>query len=269
MHEILRNLDPGAIVLDLGSGSNGSVDPAHYPGLRIIRLDNQFPMLPCSDGFVQGDGALLPFRNRSFDAVIANHCLEHIDDLTSALTEIGRVLRANGSLYASVPDASTLTDHIYQWIFAGGGHVNGFRSGSELEERITASTGMKPVASRVLYTSLIFLGRHRYYPRPPRRVRLFGNGNLTFIAWLTYALRRFDQLFGTRTSVYGWAFYFGAISEPIETAPWTNVCVNCGTGHSSASLEANNQIGRTSMAMPFYLCPACRCWNLFTQDRRY
>jgi len=266
MHEILRNLENGAIVLDLGSGGSGSVDPESYAGVRVIRLDYEFPKEPCGPGFVQGDGARLPFPDGLFAAVIANHSLEHIDDLASALAEIGRVLQTNGNLYVSVPDASTFTDRIYQWIFHGGGHVNGFRSADELESRIAAATGLKPVGRRLLHASLIFLGRHRYQ-RPPRKVRLFGNGNLRFIAWLTYALRRVDRVFGTRTSVYGWAFYFGNVREEIDTVPWTNVCVQCGGGHSAASLEANQRVGRTIPGVRSYDCPVCGCWNLFTEDQ--
>ena len=266
MHGILRNLRSGAIVLDLGSGGKGSVDSESYPGVRMIRLDNEFPKFAIGDGFVQGDGARLPFGDGVFDAVIANHSLEHIDDLGGALKEIGRVVRPGGSLYVAVPDASTLTDRIYRWIFHGGGHVNGFRSAVELEVRIAGATGMKPVARRVLHTSLIFLGRHHFEARPPRKLWLFANGDLRFIACLTYMLRLVDRWFGTRSSVYGWAFYFGEIREEIATEAWTNVCVKCGTGQSSACLTVNGEVRRAFLGIHYYHCTVCGTWNLFTED---
>ena len=244
----------------------GSVNPEAYPDLRFILVDNEFPKISCGIGFVQADGARLPFRDRAFDAVIVNHCLEHVADLPSALHEIGRVLQQNGSLYASVPDASTFTDRIYRWIFHGGGHINAFRNPHEIESQIAASTALRPVARRVLYTSLIYLGRHNFAGRPPRKVWLFGNGHLRFVACLTYALRLLDRAFGARTSVYGWAFYFGDIREEIATVPWTNVCVRCGTGHSSASLIANQRVQRAILTPPSYDCPVCSTWNLFTID---
>ena len=37
---------------------------------------------------------------------------------------------------------------------------------------------------------------------------------------------------GTRTGIYGWAFYFGNFTEPIDTTPWPNVCIRCGSGMS-------------------------------------
>lgn len=47
------------------------------------------------------DAQALPFDDASFDAVIANHMLYHIPDLTRALGEIRRVLKPSGRFYAS------------------------------------------------------------------------------------------------------------------------------------------------------------------------
>lgn len=269
MHEILRNLEDGAVVLDLGSGAAGSVPADTYPHLRIICLD-----CICLDNeagiengrFVQGDAASLPFRSQGFDAVIASHSLEHVTGLPAALAEIGRVTRKGGSLYVAVPDSSSLTDRIYRWLFAGGGHVNPISSPGEFETQIAAATGLKPVARRVLYTSLIFLTRYGRETNPSRRLWLFAGGAPWFVASLTYAFRQVDRLFNTRLSIYGWAFYFGEIREPIDTAPWTNVCVCCGMGHSAASLVSTGEV----FAVPgfrYYRCAGCRQRNLFSDDR--
>ena len=43
----------------------------------------------------------IPFEDQLFDAVIANHMLYHVLDLPHALTEIRRVLKPTGTLYAS------------------------------------------------------------------------------------------------------------------------------------------------------------------------
>ena len=48
-----------------------------------------------------GNVQLLPFRSESFDAVVANHMLYHVPDRPNALSEISRVLRAGGTLYAA------------------------------------------------------------------------------------------------------------------------------------------------------------------------
>ena len=47
------------------------------------------------------DAQDLPFGDGSFDAVVANHMLYHVPDRPRAISEIARVLRPNGRLYAS------------------------------------------------------------------------------------------------------------------------------------------------------------------------
>jgi SAM-dependent methyltransferase len=50
----------------------------------------------------QCDAARLPFRDGSFDTVIANHVLYHLDDPDAALREFARVLRLGGRLAVAV-----------------------------------------------------------------------------------------------------------------------------------------------------------------------
>ena len=52
---------------------------------------------------VQGSGASLPFRARSFDAVLAFEVLEHIEEDQHVLDEMARVLRPGGIAAVSVP----------------------------------------------------------------------------------------------------------------------------------------------------------------------
>lgn len=47
------------------------------------------------------DAQAIPFADASFDAVIANHMLYHVPDRTKALSEIRRILRPGGRLYAA------------------------------------------------------------------------------------------------------------------------------------------------------------------------
>ncbi|MGH4137144.1 MerR family transcriptional regulator [Clostridium sp.] len=47
------------------------------------------------------DGQDIPYEDCSFDIVIANHMLYHVDDIDSALSEIFRVLKPGGYLYCS------------------------------------------------------------------------------------------------------------------------------------------------------------------------
>jgi SAM-dependent methyltransferase len=216
-------------------------------------------------GGVQCDAARLPFGDAVFDAVISNHSLEHMDRLGDVLSEIGRVVRAGGGLYVAVPDASTVSDRMYRWVYHGGGHVNPFVSPGALAERITGATGLPLVAVRTLHTSFLFLDRRHFRPRMPRRLWLVGHGNSRAIAWSGYGARVLDRWLGTRFSVYGWAMYFGAVGEPVDTRAWPIVCAGCGTGAAAEFLVEAGAVRRGWFGVRWWRCPGCGVENLFTE----
>ncbi len=51
--------------------------------------------------FAVADAQGISFRSDAFDAVVANHILYHVPDLDRALSEIHRVLRPSGRVYAT------------------------------------------------------------------------------------------------------------------------------------------------------------------------
>jgi ubiquinone/menaquinone biosynthesis C-methylase UbiE len=51
--------------------------------------------------FQVADVQELPFEGERFDAVVANHVLHHVPDRERALSEIARVLRPGGTMYAA------------------------------------------------------------------------------------------------------------------------------------------------------------------------
>jgi ubiquinone/menaquinone biosynthesis C-methylase UbiE len=81
--------------------------------------------------FVTADAQLLPFASGRFDAVIANHMLYHVPDRPKALSEIRRVLKAGGRLFAT---------------------TNGFNHMRELAELLTRvlGTGYKAPSRRTV-----------------------------------------------------------------------------------------------------------------------
>lgn len=259
MYEILRDLPANARVLDLGCDKR-SFD-AGATAACVFRLDREISFRDPAEAAVQADAARLPFADHSFNAIVSNHSLEHFDDLEGALREIGRVVRHDGSLYIAVPDASTFCDKLYRWLSNGGGHVNPFTSSKDLAAMIERTTGLKHRATRPLHTSLSFLNR-RNSPRPlPRRLILIGGGyewSLFLIAWLS---RVIDRTFILRTSVYGWALYFGDVTEEIDESSWVNVCLRCGSGHPSAALRES----LTGRLIRRYRCPQCGASNPFVE----
>jgi len=261
MHEILETLDAHSVVLDLGCNT-GSF-PQSATAARVVRLDYKIPAGRPDGAFIQADAAHLPFPDHNFAAVISNHSLEHIDDLDGALSELGRVIHRSGSLFVAVPDASTFTDKLYRWLTRGGGHVNPFTSAEELASHIEQATGLRHVATKLLYSSLAFLNARNATGPRPRRWKLVGGGTEWSLRAYTFLSRRLDRRFGTRTSIYGWAFYFGNFSAPIDTIPWPNVCIRCGSGSPVNYLIQQNRIRSADGMFPVFDCPACGTRNSF------
>jgi SAM-dependent methyltransferase len=263
MYEILKNLSADSLVLDLGC-AKGSF-PREATHARVVRVDRDWPG-DTAGGFVRADAGALPFADGTFAAVISNHSLEHFDDLGDALKEIGRVIRPGGSLFVAVPDASTLTDKLYRWLARGGGHVNAFTSSGGTAALIEQGTGLPHVATRVICSSLSFLNRHNSPLPRPRRLMLLGAGyewSLFVYGWVS---RRLDRYLGTRTSIYGWAFYFGNLAEAIDTATWVNVCCRCGSGSAASRLKELGLVRANFSGFRIFECPTCGAGNSFADD---
>ncbi len=69
-------------------------------------------LMPDSSEIQRLDLCTLPFDNASFDLLIANHVLEHVDDDGRALMEISRVLSPGGMAVLQTPYASGLSKTI-------------------------------------------------------------------------------------------------------------------------------------------------------------
>ncbi|MCC7234346.1 MAG: methyltransferase domain-containing protein [Bryobacterales bacterium] len=259
MYEILRGVQPGEWVLDLGCQA-GSFPQAVTAG-RVVRIDREFAGAMQGERAVACDAARLPFHGRTFSAVICNHSLEHIDLLPEALMEIGRVVTPGGALYVAVPDVTTVTDKLYRWISRGGGHVNGFDSAPRLALRIEEATGLPHRGTKDLFSSLSFLNRN-HAPRPtPRRLMLLGGGR-EWTLFLYVALSRWlDRRLGTRLGHYGWALYFGGVPERLTLDACPNVCVRCGAGHAAHFLRQRGLVRRTFARRQVYDCPGCGAVN--------
>ncbi len=108
------HLAPAAAVLDVGCG-NGEFwakNLARVPATWAVTLTDlsegvvEAARKRLADGgqrfrYQEADVQALPFPDRSFDAVLANHMLYHVPGVDKALSEIARVLRDDGILYAA------------------------------------------------------------------------------------------------------------------------------------------------------------------------
>lgn len=80
-------------ILDIGCGENktpGSIglDMYHLNGVDVIWDLEKTP---------------LPFKDKCFDIIVANHVLEHIENFIALMEDIHRILKTNGLLKIRVP----------------------------------------------------------------------------------------------------------------------------------------------------------------------
>lgn len=106
---------------------------------------------PPSPEIVRVDITKMPFPNAAFDFLIANHVLEHVDDLAAALAEIERVLAPNGLAILQTPyslvltgtfeDPGICTDEARLELYGQEDHVRLF--GNDIVEQMTRLSGLR------------------------------------------------------------------------------------------------------------------------------
>ncbi len=108
----------GAVVLDAGCGVGGTSAALHARGADVIavdcnpdRLDALSESLPDVET-AMADLASLPYPDASFDAIVLQDVLEHVDSPADVLKELSRVLTPTGLLYLSTPNRNAITNII-------------------------------------------------------------------------------------------------------------------------------------------------------------
>ena len=271
MHSLLAKLDATQTVLDLGCGG-GSFHYEAYPFLTLatdLHLPRHVPdARRARTRYFQSDCTTIPLADQSVDVVICHNTLEHFPDYRSTLAEIRRVLRPSGWLWIAVPNGYGLDDHLYRFVFEGGGHVNRFRF-KELISEVEALTSLQLIQSCALYSSFIYLHRPTEeevagYPRKahvlakiPEEVHQFG------VLALNTVTRVLDKIAGCHLSQYGWGFIFGPSSMTSDRLPSLfNVCRKCGSGCAEGSIQ---RWGTSVLGLRSYNCPHCDELNIFVR----
>ena len=111
-----------AKILELGSGTaiilhnrdsrlskKMSITLSDFSPLMVEKAKDLLQSNPMFS-FQQIDIQDIPFDDNSFDTVIANHMLYHVPDKDKALSEVKRVLKADGRFYASTLGVTSLKE---------------------------------------------------------------------------------------------------------------------------------------------------------------
>jgi SAM-dependent methyltransferase len=104
---LFLSADPGHRVLNAGAGSGSFSRKLDAQGFEVTSVDAS-PAAVELLSELPGQSALadvtdLPFRDRTFDAVVLGEVLEHVQDDRAGLAEVARVLEPTGLLALSVP----------------------------------------------------------------------------------------------------------------------------------------------------------------------
>ncbi len=143
---------PNPHILDLGCGTGVVLRElsswAQPIGLDMSELALSYCQKRGLNHLIRGDGARLPLKDSSIDAIIGLDIFEHIEDDVSAFAEAARVLNPGGVLVLSVPAFQALWGPHDVALM----HFRRYRKG-EVIARLQAA-GLEPV--RVSY-SVFFL----------------------------------------------------------------------------------------------------------------
>ena len=114
---------PNQKILELGCGTgllwqvNGTRIPwdweitvSDFSGGMLAQTRQNLQSLKTQFQYELVDAENIPFPENHFDIVIANHMLYHVPDLPKALSEISRVLKSDGTLYASTIGANNMRE---------------------------------------------------------------------------------------------------------------------------------------------------------------
>ncbi len=102
--EIFREMPAEARILDIGCGAGDGVQDWIDLGFRAYGCDFQFKRGRCTAelansgciSLIESAPYRLPYPDASFDIVVTNQVMEHVQDYPATLTEMRRVLKPDG-----------------------------------------------------------------------------------------------------------------------------------------------------------------------------
>lgn len=137
----LAGLKPNASLLDIGTGTGDLAREAlrQEPRARVVAADFTLEMMRVGQqngslSWSAADALKLPFKNKTFDAVVSGFLMRNVTDLQQAIKEQYRILKSGGRIVVldtTRPKKNWLSPfirfHMHIIIPALGGLISGFR----------------------------------------------------------------------------------------------------------------------------------------------
>jgi SAM-dependent methyltransferase len=179
--EYIASFPQNSRLLDLGSGPRRisknilTFDIAHHNNLDAV-----------------GDAHHLPFRPASFDGIILQMVLEHVQHPEAVLTESHRVLKGGGKVYCEIPFLYPVHDQqdFHRWTLSG-------------LQSLCADIGFRPIDTGVVmgpFSAITVLIRRTLslYPKS-----LWGEALVDLLmGWLLWPLKHLDAWLPPATDSY-------------------------------------------------------------------
>lgn len=192
-------------VLIIGGATEGS-------GLDIAAVADRITFVETDVAFGERtnlicDGHDLPFRDQTYDGVIIQFVLEHVLDPSRCVSEIYRVLKRDGVVYADTPFMQQVHAGRYDFVrFSHLGHRRLFRHFDEIESGPSCGPGMALAWSYCFFLQSFFsnqtLGQIAF---------AFGSFTGFWLKYLDYFLLKKPTAFDAASSY----FFIGKRSETV------------------------------------------------------
>ncbi len=160
-------------ILDIGCGPGFFLDEAKRQGWEAQGVDlSGWAKNYAKENFnievFRGPLAEAVFPDRSFDVIVMNDVIEHLEDPKSALKEIRRVLKNDGVLYISTPDIDSFLSRLLRAKWWGINKYHLFYFSRKTLEEMFRDTGFKSLRYSSyprIFSLNYWAKRLRAYPR--------------------------------------------------------------------------------------------------------
>lgn len=138
----MATLEAGSRVADLGGGTGTLIDFGHRTrsDLSYICIDPATGMLKHAAAYasrVAARGEQLPFRDRTFGAVMIGDAVHHFSDPVTAIEEVARTIEPGGALFIFDLNPETVAGRLTAAFERLSGEPTNFFSPGKLENLLT------------------------------------------------------------------------------------------------------------------------------------